>query len=115
MADSKIINLVKQLHIKTLEGRIPWEITAAGDTFSASFSDYSIELYYFGDDFEDTITISIFNNEGRLIEKIDNNEFKIGDLPKASFDFLSEIFNMARRQAMGADEAIDSIISELEN
>ena len=115
MADAKLISLIRQLHKKTLEGKISWETTAARATFSASFSDYSIELNYLEDDFEDSIRISIYNNEGRLIEKTDNSEFKIGDLPKLSFDYLSEIFNMARRQAMGADAAIDSIISELEN
>jgi len=114
---NKVIGIFLSLHEKTKRGEIKWEETENAKEFQVAFPTYSIRIgsqegqyglpvYY----------LKIFNQEGKLIEEIGQDElgagvYPIGPGPGAR---MQELYELARRIAMRVEEALDSILSELE-
>jgi hypothetical protein len=113
MADSKIINFVETLKFKTINGKVVWEATSTEGVFMASFSNYSVQISqeYFSSPSELDLVLKILNNDGSIIEVISDVDLK--ESYDNSYLFLNELYSVARRQAMGVENAIDSILAEL--
>jgi hypothetical protein len=113
MADKKLVSLVKRLKEKTLRGTISWEKTVEEGVFQASFPDYAITI---GQERREDVwdyVFRIYNDKGELVEVIGEREFSSEDFGMRPYDFIDEIYVVARRTAMGVDQAIDSILSAL--
>ena len=107
MAYEKLLRLAQALYEKTKSGELSWETTPNEATFQASFPKYSILLQKDGDD----VNLKICNEEGRVMEELTDEEaFQHFDRP-----ILGELFEIARRGAMGVEEALDEILSNLES
>jgi hypothetical protein len=113
MANTKAIQLIERLHRKTQDDSLDWEEGPMDETYQVNFPQYSIIIEEINDieklaDYQ----ISILNSEGKTIEIISDE-----DLPKIQEKnptrILSEIFNHARRKALGSDEALDYILGAL--
>lgn len=118
MAD-KITLLLKRLHEKTLQGKVPWEQSADEGVFQASFKNYSIRISRqpsrHGNLDEEDVVFQLFNEKGELIEEVDDTSFSQPDfLPTSPFKFMADLHAMARRSAMGVDEAVDILLGELD-
>ncbi len=122
MAYDKLIRLAQLIYEKTKNGEIKWEATADEGTFQASLSNYSIlvkrsakvslpvvslpvttlvgNLTYF--------TIQICNEQGQVIEELTDYDAVAADFK------LGELFELARRMAMGVEKALDELIGTLE-
>lgn len=111
MSYQKIANLILAVKEKTEEGAVPW--VAADEGFQASFPKYAIKInqdYDFERDEVDLI-FQIINESGDLVESVKDPD--LSPFFENPFTIMSDIYGMARRHAMGVDDAIDEILHNL--
>jgi hypothetical protein len=120
MAPKNIVQLIRTLDHKTKQGLLKWERTVDKKVFQLAFPDYSVTISCEApiDPMADgRYAIRIYDDEGELIglyfEDDLISEISIGE----ARGILREIYDWARRRAhgVGVDEAIDKILSNLEN
>jgi hypothetical protein len=66
------------------------------------------ELFDFGSGGECEVTLKICNEEGRVVEELTEFQAKV-----SKFSNMREIFEGARRIAMGAEHALDELLRNL--
>jgi hypothetical protein len=103
--NEKLVQLLRIIHGKTKNGELVWEKTANSSEFQVAFAKNSITI---GGAAGITPTLRIFNEEGNLLEEI-------GVLTTSGTerDLLKEVWELARRRALGVDQAIDELLAEL--
>jgi hypothetical protein len=115
MAKSKAAQLLEHLHKRTQEDSLDWEEGPLDETYQVNFPQYSIIIEYIND--IESLTdyrISIMNADGKVIETISDDEMpKINE--QSPTRIFADIFNNARRKALGTDEAMDYILGALKN
>lgn len=112
MSDEKIIEIIKRIYNKTNEGLIEWEPTERSIDYQVSFSNYSIRMSIATrSDGDYDYIIKIINDYGDIIEEV-NDEDIANSLPD-SYEIMKSIYELARRKAMGVDNALDSILKDL--
>jgi hypothetical protein len=110
MSYPKLIELVKKLQQVTSTTGLNWKTTEAEGVFQASLADYTVRLdmrrsrMADGDEY----FVSIFNWGGELVEELGDED------AEGMFPVMKELYELARRQALGVDKAIDSILKDLE-
>lgn len=113
MSYQKIANLVKKIYEMSNDGLVVWEATEKEGTYQLSFSNYSVRLFeryvhqYEGNDY----IIQIINSDGELVEETSDVDLK--PLWDDSYNSMKHIYGTARRQVMGVENALDSILDEL--
>lgn len=111
--------LVKKLAAKTSEGSASWEKTASDSVFQTAVSDYSIRLSKVFQPWGETedapdYFLALFNNQGQLIESVSHAELQQADPSFEAYSFMAELFRNARRNAMGAENAVSEILKGLD-
>lgn len=119
MVDSKLIKIIKRLSKQTDDNKLNWAETSNENEFIVSFPDYSILLAlepsrkFPG---SDDVVLTILNGEGSIIEEVRDTEFdKIDFMDIPPYDFMIGILNRVRKQVLGIDQALDSILFELKD
>lgn len=115
MIDPRISALLAKAHQLTMSSRLSWKEADRDDSFIASFSTYSIKISARGsrtDEFSTEYVISILDQWGDVIEEIGDEEFS--DSGK-TFGLMKELYERARGIAKGVDEALNSIIRDLDD
>jgi hypothetical protein len=101
------------------EGKVRWEKTVDSGEYQAAFPHYSVRTFSRFNteaDVEDYF-LQIFNDEGELVEEISDGEFSLMLGPTAvpsGFKVMKDLYEVARRTAMGVEAALDTILAELE-
>jgi len=108
VANDKLIRIAHLIYEKTKNGEIKWEATADESTFQASLSNYSILIKRAAGTLGGT-TLQICNEQGQVIEEFTQFDFIAGGFPQ-----MAELFELARRMAMGVEKALDDLIGALE-
>lgn len=114
MADSKIATFVETLKNKTINGSYTWDQTSEEGVFMLSFSNYSVQISQESNPHEyDSIDIvlRILDSEGAIVEEI--RDYQLKDNFVSPYIYMEEMYSVARRQAMGVEKAIDSILYEM--
>src|SRR5438132_13026494 len=91
-------------------GSIPWDQSAERGVYQVAFPGYGVQIRRVKDDF----VLSVLNEEGTVIEVFDDTQVPVGEFTDGPFSAMLELYERARRQALGVEEALDFIISELE-
>lgn len=118
MADPKVVQLIERLRSSTAKGTSTWSKTVEKETFNLSFKDYSVQLAprwaqdEYGNEYSEVV-FRIYDSEGELIEEVGPNGFSYQDFDLSPSDVLDELHNTARRQAMGMNKAVQSILDQL--
>lgn len=114
MAANKIARLVTSLVNRTERGELSWEPTSEDGVFMAAFPDYSLTIDALARDFgnDPIYRISIYNKTGALIDTM-STEDDLG-IPN-QYPVLKNLYDTARRTAMGIEQALDSIIDALDD
>lgn len=112
MADRKLLKLILALSDKTERKLISWVETNEPGKFSASFSNYSVLLYRSDSENNDVVFV-IQNKDGHIVEEVTDTSFSTNDLSDGPYIFFSNFYSSVRRNAMGIDTALDSILEEL--
>jgi hypothetical protein len=118
MVDDRIARLVSRLHRNTKNNKISWSVTADDEIFEAAFPRYALRIHAGEGRFSNMYFINILNEHGVSVENFSDADLTdrfFGTAPEQGWDgLMREIYEMARRQALGADQAIDDILVELE-
>ena len=113
MSSEKHRQLVDQLLVKTKVGQLEWRETAEPDTFQVSFPNYSVMITQQRHNPRFPIHIvSILNSGGRRVDTFSDESaaWEASDKPQ-----LTELYQHARRQALGADKALEDILNALKD
>lgn len=106
---SKPARFVTLLYEKTLNGELNWEPTETEDVYQCAFPNYSVRISERGADY----VVTIYNEQGTVIEEMTDVTLK--DEIDNSFEKMRQIYDTARRVAMGVDKALDDLLSYLDN
>jgi hypothetical protein len=114
-SNDSIVELLVLLYDGTKAATAPWKRTEDPDTFQATFPEYSVRIQQTSDEQQTDITLSILNAKGDVVEQIPDGELKNWQFPGQStaFNYMADLWSMARRSALGADKAVSSIIDIL--
>jgi hypothetical protein len=109
----RLARLLLALKKQTEEGKIARAPTSDEGVFQASFPKQSIQLYM-RDNFRSgsDIVVRIRNANGQVVESFADTD--LVPFMVDSFDVMTKLYERVRRQALGADKAIDDILKELE-
>lgn len=111
---SKYAQFVDLLLRKTKEGKIPWEFDSTRNTASIWNGDVLLNLAkMFNENFEEVYTISLYNRSGDFLESFNDeslSEIETNDWDGNYFARMRDLYNLAMRQATGADKALDDFI-----
>lgn len=114
MADEKMKILIQRLLEKTKEGEIRWIETPSMDAFQASFANYSVEIEQ---EENGTMCLRVYNKDGRVLESITNLEIISSDGDyyhnQEQARSLIDLHNLARRQSLKVNDALEDLLSQL--
>jgi hypothetical protein len=118
MAETRLVKLIRLLQQRTNDQKIFWEQTVEENTYQVAFPNYILQIGYrmkSENPFTDEIDyfIRILDENNKIIEEATDDDLK-PELGNA-YQIMDNLHRSARRQAMGVDKAIDSILSDLEN
>jgi hypothetical protein len=112
MAYEKLAKLLAELIKHTEFGNLKWERTAANGVYQCSFPQYTVQLSETtADNLDATFQLTILDSEGTVIERATHPDFA-GAMP-TPYTQMKHLYEMARRQALGVDNAIDALLKEL--
>ena len=114
MSYPRIAELVKKLADLTRQGKIKWEDTIDSGIFQYTMRSSTIKISQVlsrENDYASDIKIEIFNKNGDYIEDVTDEDIK--DLLPKAYDTMLEMYENARRQAMGVEDILDDIFEEL--
>ena len=120
MPDNKLIKMIGLLQRRTDEKKISWEQAVDEDVYQTAFPNYTVQLGYkesstqFGDiDY----FIRILDEDNKIVEEATDVDLhnELVNEGMNTYKVMENLYKSARRQAMGVDKAINSILSELEN
>jgi hypothetical protein len=118
MALSKPKRLVNALFRKTQKGEIDWEESLSDNTFQVSFKDHTVQLgIAVSQEGSRIIVVSVLNEEGVVVDRFNDEELDHEDGERGAgpwYRMMQELHNLALRHARGADKALNSILSEIE-
>lgn len=112
--------LVSKLYSNTMSENLKWKWDQSNYSLSVKVSHNTIELAKAtNDNFEDLYVVKIISIGGYTVDDF-NDEYINGAKPLVGgfdtyFSLMSALFEVAYRQATGADKALDSILSGLDH
>jgi hypothetical protein len=111
----KTATFILRLYLATKNDRIKWEKTVEDNTFQTSFANYSLKINMWDSDDSGYIyVLSIVNSDGIEIARImpeDVSNFTFEK--KTSVAVFRDIYEKARRTALGIEKALDDLIESL--
>lgn len=107
MSSSKYQALITKLLKNTRAKKIDWQPTDSGGVFQASFPGYSVRLDMKRDDY----FLSLYNEWGEFVDSM--SDAQLHHDYQGAYDAMKELYELARRDAMGVDEALDTILGQL--
>lgn len=117
MAEKLAAKLIQKLHKLSRKGLIRWEEGLHDGTFQVNFASYTVSISDRGVDDSSFFVISVFDSHGKLIDAVSDEELdrELDSKQHGSFyKIMGEIYENARRIALGADDAISSILTSLD-
>jgi hypothetical protein len=117
MSYPKHHKLVDSLHQRTKDNWLSWQITPDEMTFQVSFPAGSIQISKIGrgtgHEYYEIMKITLFNDKAEEVDQILSNS--VDEDGYYYSNLMVEIYEMARRQATGAEKTLDDLIEELRN
>jgi len=120
MAAPKYERVVDRLVEKTENNEINWKESPITDVYQVSFLNYSVtisEVYNASQEVPDYV-VSILNSEGKTVDSFSDVDLdRDRDMGSGGkyLKILRDLYQNARRQALGVDKALDEILNELDN
>ena len=113
---NKTHDLVRKLIDRTNLGKLSWETTAEHGTYQASFPNHAVRLFtrrtLDGADVDYVLTLH--GEDGEMVDEITDIDLRDSGFENA-YKQMGHLYNEARRKAMGVDNIIDGLLSELQD
>jgi hypothetical protein len=114
----KILALAYNLHEAAMAGKISWTLTDDEDKFLYAGTRSSVTIEEFSDRyFSNRIALCLLNSEGTIVDSIRSElvtDESGAEVPAPWNQKLDELFYTARRVAHKADEALESMLADIE-
>lgn len=114
MANEKHRRLVETLHSKTAEGKLDWreaDFQLVNEAYQIDLAMNSLRISKTtNQDGAELIVINLLNSDGRIVESFSDEDI---DTDHRYYNMMKDLHEMASRRALGSDEVLDSILSEL--
>lgn len=115
MPNLKLAKIIVKLLERTKAGSVPWEETGKQEVFQAAFPGYTIQVFSRENENDPDVldyVVRIVNEEGNVLEEVADPE--LSDVMEKPLETMKELYAVARRSALGVDEALNRILSSLE-
>jgi len=109
-----MVELIKRLLASSAKGKVDWEPTVNEGVYQAAFADFSVQVRVRTGQLSDDYGLQIYDREGRLMEDVWDTDLDSSSAGSANLERMRALYTVARRRALGVDEALDKILSELE-
>jgi hypothetical protein len=120
MTENKLFELAEKLNEQTRTGKITWETTASSNSFQTAFPQYTVRIARYSSDDEDRApdyALIINDESGKTLESVTDVSLQAAVKPALpggkAFLVMQELYNNARRGALGVDAAIESLLKSL--
>ena len=123
MTEEKLVEMVSKIDEKTSQTGLGREKTTNENEFQTILGRFVVRIRedYLPEQDGNDYTLTVTDNNGTVLESLTDSELanmlkrvRTNYIPNA-FQVMRSIFKNAKRQAMGVDQAIDDILSELDN
>jgi hypothetical protein len=107
----KYETLLQRLVDKTNHSALDWKESPFQDAYQVSFANYTIMIRAMKNPETESpdYVMWVFNSEGTVVDT-----FSHVDLGSGYYTHLQDLYQKARRQALGSDKALDEILNELD-
>lgn len=117
-SDDRLVDLVEGLYAATIEKNMAWSESADEGKFQCRLGGVVVGIFKMFEDGPDEFytQIELRNLEGTILEEIWPGMIPGDESPKFGLKWyavMDDLYNRARRQALGVEEAIDSILAVL--
>ena len=115
MFSNKIFTVVRRLFQMTQENKLEWQETGRDGVFQIVIDEYIVRVAEeLGEDAKAVpkYVLRICNAKGIVLEQVSNLD--ISERMMDAEEFMHDLYQRARRTAMGAETALDRIILRLE-
>jgi hypothetical protein len=109
MIDDKMEVVIRRLHAKTASGELRWNESHNGKEYQANFSRHTVGLSM---NEEGIIYLRLYDSFGKLLEQTSDYEVTNSSYYGLA-DVVKQLYEQARRQALGVDDALDELLGEL--
>ncbi len=114
MSYPKIAQLVELLSKNTIDSRINWEETDQTGVFQTSFPDYTVRIFPRQNYTQDIdYIVQVINSNGELVEEVSDED--LTNHTDDAYKLMKGMHEIARRQVMGVESALNSILNELDD
>lgn len=113
----RMLLMANNLLAATKEGKITWRLTDAEAKFIYAGTRSSVTIEFVSDRFNDEMTVlCLLNDKGTVVDSLETGGVHEGDrfIPASWNEILDDLYHAARRVAYNVDEALDSILSDIE-
>lgn len=116
MSYLKIVDLVRRVAESTDAGLLEWAETEDLDAYQVSFTSYSLRIGRSpsrmgnGDEY----SVEILDSMGDVVDRISDEDPDDDHLQIELYSLMRKTFEVARRRAKGVDDAIDSIMLDID-
>jgi hypothetical protein len=112
--EEKIARIVQRLHAKTAAKEIKWERTSRSDVFQTALPNYVVKVSTTPSDQSMGLdyVVSIVDASGAVLESA--SDVDVTKVFTQAYPMMKDLYEMARRSALGVDAALDSLLAELE-
>jgi hypothetical protein len=113
----KILKIIQRLDAKTQAGKIQWEKTGRSNVFQTAFPNYIVKLASTRDRDDpenEDIIVSIVDESGVVLESASDVDIKQAFPAIEAYKIMKGLYDTARREALGVEAALDSLLGELE-
>jgi hypothetical protein len=113
--EARMWKLVQRLHAKTAAGELQWDKTVSKNTFQTAFPSYVVRVSvdYPEDAEAPDYHVAVRDGAGTTIESVSDRQVHNALPDSNAFTLMGELFTMARRTALGVNQALESLLNEL--
>jgi hypothetical protein len=114
--EARMLKLVQRLHAKTAAGELQWDKTVSKNSFQTAFPSYvvRVSVNYTEDDEAPDYHVAVRDGAGTTIESVSDRDIHNVLPDSKAYSLMNELFTMARRKALGVNQAIESLLNELD-
>ena len=116
---SKYARFVDLLLNKTKEAKIPWDFDSERKAATLWNGDILLTLgKSTNDNWEEVFTLSLYNKSGDFLEAFNDemlSEINVAERDSNYYHRMRDLYNIAMRQATGADKALDDFIKAVQD
>ena len=108
MGQHKLLDIVDKLLERSKRRGVNWYASGEENTYSVTYSRSSFSIW--SDEVEPKYYRIAAMDENAV--EVDNLEFE--DLDDIGYEVVSELYELAKRQCLGVDEVLDTLLQEIE-